>query len=108
MTDEEYAEPTNKQLANFLVVHAKRVPELAALQLNSATLEKLMDMNPGYRAGALRHHRRFQDELNELKHKIQAGELQCEHILQSGKQCPNRNEPGRMYCGLHGHDEEFA
>jgi hypothetical protein len=105
LADEEHKEPTNKQLANFLLVHAKRSPELANLQLNAPTLERLMDQNPMYRAGALRHHRRFQEELNELSRKVEVGELQCEHILNSGKKCPNRNEPGRMFCGLHGHDD---
>jgi hypothetical protein len=37
---------------------------------------------------------------------MREGKLQCEHILLSGKQCPNRNEPGTMYCGLHQQEDE--
>lgn len=98
---DEYTEPTNKQLASFLMVYATQIPETAGLELNAGTLEMLMDTNPTFRKGALRHHRRFQERINELHQKMLAGELQCEHILKSGKQCPNRNEPGIPWCGLH-------
>lgn len=99
--DKAYVEPTNKQLASFLIIYAQQIPEMASLQLNEAVLERLMDVNPRFRAGALQHHRRFQEQIHEVSRMINAGELQCEHILQSGKQCPNHNEPGYMYCGLH-------
>lgn len=97
----EYTEPTNKQLASFLVVYSQSNPIFASLQTNAVILERLLDQNPKHREAALAHHRRFQDQIHELSRKIEAGELQCEHILKSGKKCPNRNEPGIMYCGLH-------
>lgn len=102
MTDEkEYTEPTNEQLASFLVVVAQNDPRLAGLNLSPPILESLLSQNPTYREAALRRHRQFQDQLKELSRMIDAGELQCEHILRSGKQCPNHNEPGLPYCGLH-------
>lgn len=99
--EEEYTEPTNEQLANFLAVQAKSDPRMVGLHISPPILETLISMNPRYREAALRQHRRFQDQIREVTRKLDAGELQCEHILQSGKQCPNRNEPGIMYCGLH-------
>jgi hypothetical protein len=98
---DEYTEPTNKQLASFLMVYSQSNPIFAGLQLNQVILERLLDQNPEHREAALQHHRKFQDDVRELTRKIEAGELQCEHILKSGKRCPNRNEPGLMYCGLH-------
>lgn len=106
LADEEYTEPTNKQLANFLIVHAQRIPATSSLVLNAGMLERLLDQHPEYRAGALRHHRRFQEELNELARKQEVGDLQCAHILKSGKQCPNRNQPGSPWCGLHREEHE--
>lgn len=110
MTDDEYTEPTNAQLARFLVVDAKNDPRLAGLQLSPPILESLLSQNPIYRDAALQRHRRFQEQVHELSRMIDAGELQCEHILRSGKQCPNRNEPGIPYCGLHKeeHEGEFG
>lgn len=100
-TQREYTEPTNEQLANFLVVYAKHIPGAGGLQLSPPHLELLMNNNPGFRAGALRHHRNFQDTISKLSEKMDKGELQCEYIRPNGKKCPNFNEPGRMYCGLH-------
>jgi hypothetical protein len=103
MADEEYKEPTNEQLARFLVVHAKSDPRIAhlQLQLHAPTLELLMNNDPKYREAALLRHRQFQDQINEVTRLMNEGRLQCEHILKSGKQCPNHNLPGIMYCGLH-------
>lgn len=102
MDDKAYTEPTNEQLARFLIVYAQRIPEMAnRLELSEPILERLMDRNPHFREAALLHHRRFQEEIHELSRKMAAGELQCERILLSGKRCPNRNEPGRSFCGLH-------
>lgn len=101
MVDKAYTEPSNEQLAKFLIVYAKRIPEMARLDLNERILRELMDRNPRFREGALHHHRRFQEQIHETERKMQAGELLCAHILQSGKECPNHNEPGSAYCGLH-------
>lgn len=101
MIDEEYKEPTNAQLARFLTVYATQIPELGDMRFSAKNLELLMSKNPRFREAALRHHRRFQEALIEHSQKMQAGELQCDHKLKSGKQCPNRNEPGCAWCGLH-------
>jgi hypothetical protein len=103
---DEYIEPSNEQLARFLVVYAKRIPEMAILQLDETSLKFLLDRNPLYRKGALRHHRRYQEELNKMATDMREGKLQCAHTLLSGKQCPNRNEPGTMYCGLQQQEDE--
>lgn len=100
MTD-EYIEPTNEQLANFLVVVAQSDPRMAGLRLSPPILESLLSQRPEYRKTALAKHRIFQEQIREITRAMEAGQLQCEHILNSGKQCPNRNEPGIMYCGLH-------
>lgn len=105
MTDEAYVEPTNEQLANFLIVYADQIPTARDLHLSAPMLELLMSNNPQFRAGALRHHREFQRKAIELGKKLTLGQLQCLHIRPNGKHCPNFNEPGRMYCGLH-KDEE--
>jgi hypothetical protein len=103
----EYTEPTNEQLANFLVVQAQSDPHMAGLRLSPPILESILSQSPRHRAAALQRHRKFQEMIHEISRKMEAGELQCEHTLKSGKQCPNRNEPGIMYCGLHKeeHDE---
>lgn len=106
MTDEEYTEPTNAQLARFLVIQAQSDPRMEGLKLSPPILESLLSQNPKHRAAALQRHRRFQEQIRHVSQMMDEGKLQCEHILKSGKQCPNRNEPGRMYCGLHGHEEE--
>lgn len=106
MAEEEYVEPSNEQLAKFLIAYSKQIPETAGLQLHEPVLRDLMNRNPVFRAGALRHHRRFQEQIKEWERIIKAGEAQCEHTLQSGKQCPNRNEPGIPYCGLHKEEHE--
>lgn len=101
VTDNEYTEPTNEQLANFLVVSAQSDPRMAGLHLSPPVLESLLSQNPKHREAALIKHRRFQEQIHEISRRMEAGELQCEHILKSGRQCPNRNEPGIPYCGLH-------
>jgi hypothetical protein len=106
VVDEEYIEPTNTQLASFVKVYAQSIPEFRGVVLHESMLEGMMDRHPEFREAALRHHRGFQNQIHELTRKMQAGELQCEHILLSGKRCPNRNEPGRMYCGLHKEEDE--
>jgi len=102
----EYTEPSNKQLANFLVIYAENLPafqriRLAAGPLNPAHLEMLLESNPEFREAGLRHHRQFVEQIDEITKKMAAGELQCEYIRPNGKKCPNFNEPGSMYCGLH-------
>lgn len=108
MTDKEYTEPTNEQLARFLVVYARNVPGTDELMLSAPVLESLMSTNPRFREGALRAHRRFQEQIHEVSSKMELGELQCEHIRPNGKRCPNKNEPGIFHCGLHKgeYDEE--
>jgi hypothetical protein len=103
---EEYVEPSNEQLAKFLVVYAKQFPGLEILQVDAPTLEWMLDHNSKYREASLRHHRRFQEKIIELTRKMKAGELQCAHIRHNGRPCPNSNEPGSYYCGLH-KDEEI-
>lgn len=106
VADDEYAEPTNAQLANFLVLAAKSDPRMVGMHLSPPILESLLSMNPKYKEAALNKHRRFQDQINELARMMEEGKLQCEHILKSGKRCPNYNEPGRMYCGLHKEEDD--
>lgn len=101
---DEYTEPTNAQLASFLVVQARSDPRTAGLNLSPPILESLLSQHPKQREAALRKHRQFQEQIREVSRAIDAGEMQCEHILLSGKQCPNRNEPGIPYCGLHKDD----
>lgn len=103
MTEREYTEPTNEQLASFLVIAAPHiVPGAESLALSPPVLESLMSQNPSFREAALRHHRKFQDLIFEHTEKMNRdGELQCEHIRPNGKKCPNRNEAGSLYCGLH-------
>lgn len=105
MANTEYTEPTNEQLARFLVVYAGHIPGAEGLQLSPPVLESLMSQNPKFREGALRHHRQFQDQIHELTKKMEAGELTCEHIRPNGKRCPNFNEPRSFYCGLHNKEE---
>lgn len=97
----EYEEPNNTQLARFLVIYAEGIPGMESLQLSAPTLELLMTNNPDFRAGALRHHKAFQEEIHKHSRKLEAGTLQCEHIRPNKKRCPNHNEPGSYYCGLH-------
>ncbi len=99
--EEEYVEPTNEQLAKFLVVEARHTPELQHLHLSAPILEALMSQQPEFREAALLKHRRFQDQIKEMTRLMKAGKLQCEHVRPNGKRCPNRNEPGSFYCGLH-------
>lgn len=96
-------EPSNEQLANFLVVYAEMIPELKQfqLQLNPTMLEMLMDRTPQFREAALRHHRDFQQGVVEMEKKVAAGALPCQYRRPNGKMCPNYNEPGLYFCGLH-------
>lgn len=108
MTDEEiepYKEPTNEQLANFLIVYADQIPGTESLRLSAPVLESLMSQNPKFRAGALRHHQAFHANLVEMTKKMSDGTLPCQHIRPNGKQCPNYNAPGSYFCGLHQEDE---
>lgn len=97
----EHTEPTNEQLANFLAVYAKKFPAFEHISPNPAMLEFLLENRPEFREAGLRHHRQFVEGIDELVKKMTLGELQCEHIRPNGKQCPNHNEPGSYYCGLH-------
>jgi hypothetical protein len=106
MTDEEYVEPTNEQLANFLIVYANQIPGTESLMLSAPVLESLMSQNPRFREGALRHHREFQRKATELAKKLALGQLRCLHIRPNGQQCKNFNVPGSMYCGIPSHNEE--
>lgn len=96
----DYIEPTNAQLANFLVVYGQH------WHLSAPLLENLMILYPRLREEVLRHHRQFRDQINDLTEKMEAGELGCEYIRPNNKKCPNRNEPGSFYCGLHKENEE--
>jgi hypothetical protein len=107
----EYIEPTNEQLASFLAVYAAQLPafqlvRLSEGELNPEVLEFLLERRPDFREAGLRHHRAFCEQIDELSRKTEAGELQCMYIRPNGKQCPNHNEPGRLYCGLHKGEEE--
>jgi hypothetical protein len=104
MADE--TEPTNEQLANFLVVQARSDPRMKDLRLSPPIIESLLSQRPDFREAALQRHRLFQEQIAEISRLLNEGKLQCEHILQSGKQCPNRNEPGIIYCGLHKEQHE--
>lgn len=107
MPDQAHTEPTNAQLANFLVVYAKRFMGVGGkhLSLDASTLERMMDHDNTYREDALKTHRNFQKKLDEYMDKLEKGQMQCEHIRPNGKRCPNFNEPGKVYCGLHKDDE---
>jgi hypothetical protein len=104
---EEQEEPTNYQLANFLAVQAEHDPRMEGLSVDAATLEFLLDRNPIHRQAALKAHKRFTDGLANHLEKVARGQVQCEHISErSGKRCPNFNEPGSYYCGLHKGEED--
>lgn len=101
-----YSEPTNEQLAAFMAVYARRMPAFSHLAISPALLEHIFETRPEYRKVALHHHRKFQNNVNQLQARLLQGLLPCEHILLSGKQCPNHNVPGSHFCGLHQPDEE--
>lgn len=96
----EHAEPTNEQLARFLTVY---IPSQMGQDLNPSPviLERLLETQSGLREKALEHHRRFQAQIDELDRRMKLGELPCAYIRTNGKPCPNRNQPGSYYCGLH-------
>lgn len=97
----EYTEPTNEQLANFMVVYARTNPRFDILDVNAGVLEAIFDHNDRHRQTCLKIHRDFQERINELSQKMMDGTLQCEHIRANGKRCPNYNQPGSNFCGLH-------
>ena len=101
----EYVEPTTEQLARFLIVY---IPSQAGLDLHPSqpVIEYLLETKPDMREAALVHHRKFYAQINELHTKMMAGDLLCEFIRPNGKKCPNHNEPGSYYCGLHRDLEE--
>lgn len=103
MTDREYTEPTDEQLARFLVVYAPQIlPGAESLALSPVVIQSLMSQNPTFKKAGLRHHRAFQEMIFDHTEKMErGGELQCEHIRPNGKKCPNRNEAGSLFCGLH-------
>ena len=96
----EYKEPTNEQLAKFLVVY---IPASAGLDLSpdAGVVYHLLETNDVLRQHALRHHRKFQQQIDEVTRLMEAGELTCEFVRPNGKRCPNHNQPGSYYCGLH-------
>lgn len=99
-------EPTNEQLARFLVVYAQTKLGTQNLQLDAPVLQAMMDDNEEYRQSALKTHRRFQQQIDEMFELMQQGRLGCAHIRPNGKHCPNFNEPGSYYCGLHKEADE--
>lgn len=100
MTD-EYEEPTNEQLANFLTVYSARLVGEHNFDLNPDILKRMLDSNPMYRASALKHHRMFVKEMKALHDKMERGKLRCAHIRPNDKQCVNFNQPGSFFCELH-------
>jgi hypothetical protein len=104
VTDEEYPEyqePTNKQLAEFMVVISTRLIGEHNLQLDAGMIERLITSDFRYKSTALKHHRRFHDEAKEMHAKMLKGKLRCAHIRDNGKRCVNFNQPGSYFCGLH-------
>jgi hypothetical protein len=99
-------EPTNAQLARFIVIYGNTHPLLANLDVNPYFLERIFETDENARQRCLKIHRDFQTKADELGHKIARGEMQCEHIRANGKRCPNYNEPGRLFCGLHQESED--
>lgn len=106
MSDEETIEPTNAQLARFLIVTASDIPGGENLRLSAPVLESLMSLNPRFRDAALARHRRFQDQIREMTVKTATGQLPCQHKRPNGKMCPNFNQPGTLFCGLHQEDDD--
>jgi hypothetical protein len=106
VTDDEYVEPNDEQLAEFLIVYMPRLVGMDTPFTVPRSIIERMLKNPEWREVALGHHRKFQKDLKKLMQKVERGQLRCDHILQSGKQCPNFNEPGSFYCGLHKDEED--
>lgn len=104
MTEEEYPEyeePTNKQLAEFMVVISARLIGEHDLQLDAGMLEHLIESDFRHKSTAMRYHRQFYEEGKELHKKMLRGQLRCAHIRDNGKKCVNFNEAGSYFCGLH-------
>lgn len=106
MTDEEYKEPTNEELARFLLIYAPRLVGEHDFQLNPVILERLIGEKPEYRAAALRHHKQFYKEADILFKKLERGQLRCQYVRPGGKRCVNFNVPGSFYCGIESHNAE--
>jgi hypothetical protein len=107
VTDEEYKEPDNEQLAQFMVIYAPRlVGEQHDFQLNPIIIERLISQKPEFRAAALRHHKQFYDEAKDLFKKLERGQLRCLFVRENGKRCVNFNVPGSFYCGIESHNAE--
>lgn len=106
MSDQEYVEPTDEQLASFLSIYARTDPRLSHLSISPSILEWMFQKNPAQKAAALQIHRSFQKRLSAMAKKIRSGELKCLHIRPNGKPCPNSNKPGHIYCGLHLDEED--
>lgn len=103
MPDRKYTEPTDEQLARFLVVYAPMIlPGAESLALSPPVIQTLLSENPTFKEAGLRHHRQFQEMIFEHTEKMEkGGELQCEFIRHNGKKCPNLNAAGSLFCGLH-------
>jgi hypothetical protein len=102
----EYEEPTNKQLAEFMVVIAPRLIGEHNLDLNAGMLERLIESDARYYQTAKKHHRAFYDEQKRLYSMMLKGKLRCAHIRDNGKRCPNFQQAGSWFCGLHKEEYE--
>lgn len=103
--NEQYVEPDNEALAEFLVMYAPRISGAEKLtNINSTGLVELLNTNPVARIAALRHHKRFWQEMRLRFRKLEEGKLQCAFLLPSGKQCRNWNMPGSFQCPDHQDD----
>jgi len=103
---EDGDEPTNKQLANFLVATQPMVEGAEGLRLIPDVLERILAANPHHRAAALKRHREFQDSIVETTKMMHDGTLPCQFRRTNGRMCPNFNKPGTYYCRLHQDPEE--
>lgn len=103
---DNYVEPTDEQLINFMIVYMPRLVGMDAPLIVPPQIIGRMLKNPEWRKIALGHHRKFQDDLTKLMEKVERGQLRCEHIRDNGRHCPNFNQPGSFYCGLHQDEEE--
>lgn len=103
---EEYEEPDNAALADFLVMYAPRIEGASALtNIHAEGLLELLESNPIARQAGLRHHKRFWQEMRLRFRKLEEGNLRCAYLLPNGKQCANWNMPGSFQCADH-QDEE--
>lgn len=98
---DDYVEPSNEQLAKFMVVYSKTDPRAAELHIDHHMLERIFDRQEKHRQACLKIHRRFQQEMLRHTAELIKGGLQCEYIRPNGKRCPNFNQSGSYFCGLH-------